>query len=166
MAILVELPYHDTVTNFNKLNFTSLFFIMSPFATALHRLSSLWDSLARCPRKVKTTSDKPSSPVPLASLPSPVPLPSSLCSPVPPTLCSPAPLPSPQTADFFFADFSDPSSSFGLPWLPFTSPRLTPMAVETEEPSTVSFEEILVTGQNRIAAYEEWCSATDVSSAI
>ena len=131
---------------------------MSPFSTALHQLSRLWNSLARYSRKVKNVSDTPSSP---------------------------GPLPSPQkvieepqyAADFFYSDdqvhsfpssfsFSDPSSSFGLPWLPFTSPRrsLTPVPVETEEnPSTVSYEEILVTGQNRIAAYEEWCRVTDVS---
>jgi hypothetical protein len=133
---------------------------MSPFSTALHQLSRLWGSLARYSRKVKTVSDTPSSPGPL---PSPQKI-----------------LEEPQyAADFFrvYADdqahsfpssfsFSDPSTSFGLPWLPITSPRhgLTPVPVETEEnPSTVSFEELLVTGQNRIAAYEEWCRVTNVS---
>jgi hypothetical protein len=135
---------------------------MSPFSTALHQLSRFWGSLARYSRKVKTVtvtvSDTPSSPGPL---PSPQKI-----------------LEEPQyAADFFYADdlahsfpssfsFSDPSSSFGLPWLPFTSPRhdLTPVPVGIEEnPSTVSYEEILVTGQNRIAAYEEWCRVTNVS---
>jgi hypothetical protein len=141
-----------------RLGVTSPFFIMSPFSTALHQLSRLWGPLAR---KVKTVSD---------------------------TSSSPGPLPSPQkileepqyAADYFNADnqvqdhsfsssfsFSDPSSSFGLPWLmPVTRPHhgLTPVPVETEEiPSTVSYEEILVTGQNRIAAYEEWCRVTNVS---
>ena len=144
---------------------------MSPFSTALHQLSRLWGPLAR---KVKTVSDTPS----FSNTPSsPGPLPSS-----------PGPLPSPQkileepqyAADFFYPDdqahsfsspfsFSDPSSSFGLPWLPFTRPHhgLTLVPVETEEipeiPSSVSYEEILVTGQNRIAAYEEWCRVTNVS---
>jgi hypothetical protein len=140
---------------------------MSPFSTALHHLSRLWGSLARHSRKVKTVSDTPSSPGPL---PSPQKI-----------------LEEPQyAADFFSADdqahsfsaddqaysfpssfsFSDPSSSFGLPWFRFASPRHgpTPVPVETEEnPSTVSYEEILVTGQNRIAAYEEWCRVTNVS---
>jgi hypothetical protein len=128
---------------------------MSPFSTALHQISRLWGPLAR-KGKVKTVSDTPSSPGPL---PSPQKI-----------------LEEPQyaAADFFYADgqansfsFSDPSSSFGLPWLPFTRPHhgLTPFPVEkTEEiPSTVSYEEILVTGQNRIAAYEEWCHVTNVS---
>lgn len=128
---------------------TSPFFIMSPFSTALHQLSRLWGS--RHSRKVKTVDVTPSSSGPL---PSPQKI-----------------LEEPQyAADFFYTDdqahFFPSSSSFGLPYLPFTSPRhgLTPVPVETEEkPSTVSYEEILVTGQNRIAAYEEWCHETKVS---
>jgi hypothetical protein len=129
---------------------------MSPFSTALHQLSRLWGSLARHSRKVKTVSDTPSSTGPL---PSPQKI-----------------LVEPQyAADFFYADdqahsfpssfsFSDPSSSFGLPWLPRHGLIPVPVEVEPEEnPSTVSYEEVLVTGQNRIAVYEEWCRVTDVS---
>ena len=128
---------------------------MSPFSTALHHLSRLWGSLARNSRKAKAVGDTPPSPGPLLPI-----------------------LEEPQyAADFFYADdqahsfpssfsFSDPSLSFGLPWLPLTSPRhgLTSVPVETEEePSIVSYEEVLVTGQNRIAAYEELCRVTNVS---
>ena len=132
---------------------------MSPFSTALHQLSRLW-GLARYSCKVKVVSDRPSSPT-LGPLPSSQKLSKD-----------------PQYAAYFFhADdqahsfppsfsFSDPSLSFGLPWMPFTSPRhdLTSVPLEIEEdPSTVSYEEVLLTGQKRIAAYEEWCLVTDVS---
>ena len=135
---------------------------MSPFSTALHQLSRLWNSIARHSRKVKNVSDTPSSPGPLPS---------------PQKVFEEPQYAQAANLNFFYSDdqvhsfpssfsFSDPSSSFGFPWLPFTSPRrgLTPDPEETEEdPSTVSYEEILVTGQNRIAAYEEWCRVTDVS---
>ena len=127
---------------------------MSPFSTVLSRL---WTSLARNFHKAKAVSDTPTSPGPL-------PLPHK-------TLEEPQ-----YAADFCYADdqahsfpssfsFSDPSSSFGLLRWPLTSLRrdLTSVPVETENPSTVSYEEVLVTGQNRFAAYEEWCRVTNVS---
>lgn len=138
----------------------SPFFTMSPFSTALHQLSRLWGSLTRYSRKVKIVSDTPSLSGPLPS-----PSPQKIEEP-------------PYAADFFYADdqahsfpssfsFSDPSSSFGFPCSPFTSPRhgLTSVLVETEEnPSTasVTYEETLMTGQKWIAVYEEWCRVTDV----
>jgi hypothetical protein len=130
---------------------------MSPFSTARHQLSRLWGSLARYSRKIKTVRYTPSSPEPLPS-------PQKIFE-------EPqyADLPCPDDQVYYLPSsfsFSDPSTSFGLPWLPFTGPRhgLTPVPVDTEEnPTTVTYEETLVTGQNRIAAYEEWCRMTDVS---
>jgi hypothetical protein len=137
---------------------------MSPLSTALHHLSRFWGSLSRYFkfRKVKTASDTvtPSSPAPQSPQ-------KILVEPEEPRYA----------ADFFYANdqahsfpssfsFSDPSSSFGLPRWPLTSLRrdLTSVPVETEEtPSTVSYEEAMVIGQNRLAAYEEWCRVTDVS---
>jgi hypothetical protein len=129
---------------------------MAPFSTALRHLSHLWGSLAKNFRKDKAVGDMPPSP-------GPFPLPHKN-------------LEEPQhAANFFYVDdqarpfpsssllISDPSSSFGLPWLSLTSPRHGPPEETEEIPSDVSYEEILVTGQKRIAAYEEWCRVTNVS---
>ena len=140
---------------------------MHPFSTALHQISRLWGSVARCFHKAKAVSETPSSPGPLSS------------SKPQKNLEEPR---HHDDSDFFLTDdqahpfpsslsffdpsslsFSDPSSSFGLP---LSSPRrgLTSVPVETEEnPSTVSYEEVLVTGRSRIAVYEDWCRVTNVS---
>jgi hypothetical protein len=134
---------------------------MSPFSTALHHLSRFWGSLSRHFRKVKTARDAATPPSPVPQSPQKI-----------------LPVEEPRyDANFFNADdqahsfpssfsFSDPLPSFGLPWRPCTSllPDLNSVPLETEEnPSTVSYEEVLVTGQKRIAVYEEWRSVTDVS---
>ena len=133
---------------------------MSPLSTALHQISRLWGALTRdsSSRKIKTADE------------------SSLATGPPATEPPPQKISNEQqyhTGSFYPVNhtytlppsfsFSDPSSSFGLP---FTTPRpgltLAPAEIE-ESPSTVSYEEILGTGKHRIAVYEEWCRATNVS---
>jgi hypothetical protein len=134
---------------------------MPPFSTALHHLSRFWGSLSRYIRKVKTASDTvtvtPSSPAPQ---PSTAPQYRPQSSPAPQSPQKKILLgEEPRHADDFY--ITDPSLSFGLFWL-HRGPTSDPVETE-EDPVTVSYEEVLVAGQKRIATYEEWCRVTNVS---